>query len=57
MQINGNHPHMGKEVVKEKYGNLFDMYEKITGEDPYEFPCGFILPYIIQWADYGWIMN
>jgi succinate dehydrogenase / fumarate reductase flavoprotein subunit len=29
---------MGKEVVKEKYGNLFDMYEKITGENPYEFP-------------------
>lgn len=26
----------GKEVVKEKYGNLFDMYEKITGENPYE---------------------
>ena len=29
---------MGKEVVKEKYGNLFDMYEKITGENPYELP-------------------
>ncbi len=29
---------MGKEVVKEKYGNLFDMYEKITGENPYEIP-------------------
>jgi succinate dehydrogenase / fumarate reductase, flavoprotein subunit len=29
---------MGKEVVKEKYGNLFDMYAKITGEDPYEVP-------------------
>lgn len=29
---------MGKQVVKEKYGNLFDMYEKITGENPYEFP-------------------
>jgi len=28
----------GKEVVKEKYGNLFDMYEKITGENPYDFP-------------------
>ena len=28
----------GKEVVKEKYGNLFDMYEKITGENPYEIP-------------------
>lgn len=30
--------HHGKEVVKEKYGNLFDMYEKITGENPYEIP-------------------
>ncbi len=29
---------MGKDVVKEKYGNLFDMYEKITGENPYELP-------------------
>ncbi len=39
----GNIPHdevikLGKEVVKEKYGNLFDMYEKITGENPYEVP-------------------
>jgi len=29
---------LGKEVVKEKYGNLFDMYQKITGENPYEVP-------------------
>ena len=29
---------LGKEVVKEKYGNLFEMYEKITGENPYEVP-------------------
>jgi succinate dehydrogenase / fumarate reductase flavoprotein subunit len=29
---------LGKEVIKEKYGNLFDMYEKITGEDPYDVP-------------------
>ena len=29
---------MGKEVVKEKYGNLFNMYAKITGENPYEVP-------------------
>ena len=29
---------LGKEVVKEKYGNLFDMYAKITGENPYEVP-------------------
>ncbi len=29
---------MGKEVIKEKYGNLFDMYKQITGENPYEMP-------------------
>lgn len=29
---------MGKKVVEEKYGNLFDMYDKITGENPYETP-------------------
>ena len=29
---------MGKEVVASKYGNLFEMYEKITGENPYEVP-------------------
>jgi succinate dehydrogenase / fumarate reductase, flavoprotein subunit len=29
---------LGREVVKEKYGNLFDMYSKITGEDPYLTP-------------------
>ncbi len=25
-------------MVEEKYGNLFEMYEKITGENPYELP-------------------
>jgi succinate dehydrogenase / fumarate reductase, flavoprotein subunit len=29
---------LGKGVVKEQYGNLFEMYEKITGENPYEMP-------------------
>ena len=29
---------LGKDVVKEKYGNLFTMYEKITGENPYNVP-------------------
>ena len=29
---------LGKDVVKEKYGNLFEMYDKITGENPYETP-------------------
>ena len=29
---------LGKEVVEERYGNLFEMYERITGENPYETP-------------------
>ena len=29
---------LGKAVVKEKYGNLFDMYLQISGENPYETP-------------------
>jgi succinate dehydrogenase / fumarate reductase, flavoprotein subunit len=29
---------LGKDTVKERYGNLFDMYERITGEDPYDVP-------------------
>ena len=28
----------GVETIREKYGNLFDMYERITGEDPYRVP-------------------
>ncbi len=28
----------GEETIKAKYGNLFAMYEKITGENPYEVP-------------------
>ena len=28
----------GKKFIQEKYGNLFSMYEKITGESPYETP-------------------
>lgn len=29
---------LGEDVIREKYGNLFAMYEKITGEDPYQVP-------------------
>ncbi len=29
---------MGESVVREKYGNLFDMYEEITGENAYKAP-------------------
>ena len=27
---------LGKDVVQERYGNLFEMYERIAGEDPYD---------------------
>ncbi len=47
---------LGKDVVKEKYGNLFAMYEKITGENPYDMPMR-IYPavhYVMGglWVDY-----
>ncbi|HYF73644.1 MAG TPA: fumarate reductase/succinate dehydrogenase flavoprotein subunit [Nocardioides sp.] len=29
---------LGEDAVREKYGNLFDMYQQITGENPYEVP-------------------
>ncbi len=29
---------LGKKAVEAKYGNLFEMYQRITGEDPYETP-------------------
>ena len=29
---------LGKDVVADRYGNLFDMYARITGESPYELP-------------------
>lgn len=29
---------LGKDAVSAKYGNLFDMYERITGDNPYETP-------------------
>ncbi len=29
---------LGKNTVEERYGNLFEMYERITGEDPYAVP-------------------
>ncbi|NYG55101.1 fumarate reductase/succinate dehydrogenase flavoprotein subunit [Nocardioides perillae] len=47
---------MGRAAVEEKYGNLFDMYARITGEDPYEVPMR-IYPavhYVMGglWVDY-----
>ena len=48
---------LGKAVVKEKYGNLFDMYTQITGENPYEVPMR-IYPAVHYtmgglWVDYN----
>lgn len=48
---------MGKAVVKEKYGNLFDMYMQITGDNPYETPMK-IYPAVHYtmgglWVDYN----
>ncbi|MGH8878177.1 MAG: fumarate reductase/succinate dehydrogenase flavoprotein subunit [Stackebrandtia sp.] len=47
---------LGREQVAEKYGNLFDMYERITAEDPYQVPMR-IYPAIHYtmgglWVDY-----
>jgi succinate dehydrogenase / fumarate reductase flavoprotein subunit len=29
---------LGRHTIEERYGNLFDMYQRITGEDPYQVP-------------------
>ncbi len=29
---------LGKDAIEERYGNLFEMYERITGDDPYSTP-------------------
>jgi len=29
---------LGRHAIEERYGNLFEMYERITGEDPYKVP-------------------
>ena len=46
---------LGKAVVEEKYGNLFQMYDKITGEKDYHTKCRcvFILLCITPWEVYG----
>lgn len=48
---------MGEDAVKTKYGNLFDMYQRITGENPYKVPMR-IYPAVHYtmgglWVDYG----
>ncbi len=47
----------GRNVIEQKYGNLFQMYEKITGENPYETPM-MIYPAVHYtmgglWVDYN----
>ena len=48
---------LGNEVIKSKYGNLFEMYEKITDQNPYETPM-LIFPAVHYtmggvWVDYN----
>ncbi|HEY1555947.1 MAG TPA: FAD-binding protein, partial [Kofleriaceae bacterium] len=51
----------GKAKIEEKYGNLFEMYERITGEDPYRVPMR-IYPAVHYtmgglWVDYQLMTN
>jgi succinate dehydrogenase / fumarate reductase flavoprotein subunit len=48
---------LGRDVVEERYGNLFEMYERITDEDPYKVPMR-IYPAVHYtmgglWVDYN----
>ena len=48
---------LGEKVIEAKYGNLFEMYEKITGQNPYKYPM-MIYPAIHYtmggiWVDYN----
>ncbi len=48
---------LGRKVIEERYGNLFEMYERITGENPYETPMR-IYPAVHYtmgglWVDYN----
>ena len=52
---------LGVETIRERYGNLFDMYERITDEDPYKVPMR-IYPAIHYtmgglWVDYNLMSN
>ncbi len=52
---------LGQKVIAERYGNLFDMYEKITGENPYQVPMR-IYPAVHYamgglWVDYQLMSN
>jgi succinate dehydrogenase / fumarate reductase flavoprotein subunit len=47
---------LGKDVICDRYGNLFEMYERITGENPYQVPMRiFPAPHYTMgglWVDY-----
>ncbi len=52
---------LGKDTIRQRYGNLFDMYKKITGEDPYTVPMR-IYPAVHYtmgglWVDYNLMSN
>ena len=52
---------VGEDKIREKYGNLFQMYEKITGENPYQRPMR-IYPAVHYtmgglWVDYNLMSN
>jgi succinate dehydrogenase / fumarate reductase flavoprotein subunit len=52
---------VGDDTIRERYGNLFDMYERITGEDPYTVPMR-IYPAVHYtmgglWVDYNLMSN
>jgi succinate dehydrogenase / fumarate reductase flavoprotein subunit len=48
---------LGKNVIEQRYGNLFEMYERITGENPYEVPMRiYPAPHYTMggtWVDYN----
>jgi succinate dehydrogenase / fumarate reductase flavoprotein subunit len=52
---------LGKNLIEERYGNLFEMYEKITGEDPYVVPMRiYPAPHYTMgglWVDYNLMTN
>ena len=52
---------LGKDGVSERYGNLFDMYAQITGENPYEIPMRiYPAPHYTMgglWVDYNLMSN
>ncbi len=52
---------LGEETIRERYGNLFEMYEKITGENAYETPMQiYPAPHYTMgglWVDYNLMSN